>query len=1087
MNPRHLKLPSCFFHAAVLAWLLAPVATKGQLQSSSPAPNANEEVVKLSPFEVVEANKGYYASNTMSGTRINTKVEDLGASISIVTKQQMQDFALLSLSDVFSYEAGTEGTDNFTPYAAARSSGIAETIALSPETANRVRGLGSANIVSGNFAGTGRLPIDPSDIDALEISRGPNASIFGIGNPAGSVNAVPAAADLIKTKSQISARVDDRGGNRAAVDLSRVLKPGVFAFRVIAVAQHEGFTLKPSGTDSHRYTGTAKYRPFKRTNFNLTYTHYSVSGNRPNSMTPLDGVSSWRAAGSPTWDPITFTAKLNGQSVGQFPATGAPPAYFNNLGSNALVFVDQSGIRYWTIGRGTSSTNPATGNQNQILMASAPTPLAGQPLFSNLATVSDRSIYDWKRINYAAPNYYYDRNQAVTANLDQILVDTRRQSLAIQFGWYHESSKRVTTQTIATSPFADLGPTGMSVDVNERLLDGRPNPYFLRPFIASQDPYTNYNPIDLNIFRFQAAYKMDLTGEKNWLRWLGKHQVSSYGEYKNTVTRNQRYLDVITSNNSWIAPSTARASTAGWGAGFALSNYVIHPSYRFYVGDDKGSNVDYSPSNYTRGDYQLSWGDSVTGRFVNEPVTLGSAVVPLVTGGATYNSKNILKTRGVILQSSFFKDRVITTLGARKDERWTRVGAPLLLQPDGMHMIESSFYDWAVPWAKAGGQTRTAGVVVRPLSWLGLYANKSDSFQPAVPAWNIEHQDVGDGQGLGLDYGVTMNLLSGKLALRLNEYTTKNVGGRNGTIALYAARLLSVDRTGVPVSSRVGGFQLQYNAELWAAAAAAAKGQTLTADQLRSEVAKIMGVTTSYFDPFPGTLSEKGDQVAKGRELEANFNPTAHWTLKMNVAQQEAIQTNIATDVSSHLAARIAFWQTVVDPTTGLSWYTSRYGGAQSASEFVAASVTAPLRLAQAQEGKSNPQIRKYRVNFLTNYRLAGITEHPVLKKFNLGGAVRWEDKSAIGYYGLQSLPAVITDFDPNRPIYDKARLYVDTIVGYRTKLFSDRMSATFQLNVRNLTEGGRLQPISAYPTGVGSVFRIVDPRQFILSATFDL
>jgi hypothetical protein len=65
--------------------------------------------------------------------------------------------------------------------------------------------------------------------------------------------------------------------------------------------------------------------------------------------------------------------------------------------------------------------------------------------------------------------------------------------------------------------------------------------------------------------------------------------------------------------------------------------------------------------------------------------------------------------------------------------------------------------------------------------------------------------------------------------------------------------------------------------------------------------------------------------------------------------------------------------------------------------------------------------------------------------------------------------------------------LYGDLFVAYRTRLFADRVNATFQLNVRNLQESGRLQPISAYPDGTPNGYRIVDPRQFILTATFDL
>ena len=44
---------------------------------------------------------------------------------------------------------------------------------------------------------------------------------------------------------------------------------------------------------------------------------------------------------------------------------------------------------------------------------------------------------------------------------------------------------------------------------------------------------------------------------------------------------------------------------------------------------------------------------------------------------------------------------------------------------------------------------------------------------------------------------------------------------------------------------------------------------------------------------------------------------------------------------------------------------------------------------------------------------------------------------------------------DPNRPIYSPAETYVDLFVSYRTKLFRDKVGATFQLNVRNVGESG--------------------------------
>jgi hypothetical protein len=54
-------------------------------------------------------------------------------------------------------------------------------------------------------------------------------------------------------------------------------------------------------------------------------------------------------------------------------------------------------------------------------------------------------------------------------------------------------------------------------------------------------------------------------------------------------------------------------------------------------------------------------------------------------------------------------------------------------------------------------------------------------------------------------------------------------------------------------------------------------------------------------------------------------------------------------------------------------------------------------------------------------------------------------------------------------------------------RLFGGKVGATFQLNIKNVQEGGRLQPVAARPDGTPLAFRIVEPRQFIFTASFDL
>src|SRR5581483_10136826 len=124
-------------------------------------------LVQLSPFEVNAGDdKGYYASSTLSGTRLNSKIEDLGASITVVTKQQLIDTASLDINDIFLYEANVEGTGQFTdPTTDSRGNPIVDNVAGSPQTANRVRGLSAANIAVGNFATSGTIPIDTYNLE----------------------------------------------------------------------------------------------------------------------------------------------------------------------------------------------------------------------------------------------------------------------------------------------------------------------------------------------------------------------------------------------------------------------------------------------------------------------------------------------------------------------------------------------------------------------------------------------------------------------------------------------------------------------------------------------------------------------------------------------------------------------------------------------------------------------------------------------------------------------------------------------------------------------------------------------------------
>src|SRR6185369_8086521 len=113
-----------------------------------------------------------------------------------------------------------------------RGNPIVDNVAGSPQSANRIRGLRAANIAIGNFASNGTVPIDTYNLESVEISRGPNSSIFGLGDASGTVNLNPSSANVTRSSTQVQGRVDNFGGWRTSLDLNRPILRNKLAFRL---------------------------------------------------------------------------------------------------------------------------------------------------------------------------------------------------------------------------------------------------------------------------------------------------------------------------------------------------------------------------------------------------------------------------------------------------------------------------------------------------------------------------------------------------------------------------------------------------------------------------------------------------------------------------------------------------------------------------------------------------------------------------------------------------------------------------------------------------------------------------------------
>ena len=128
------------------------------------------EVYELSPFVIEDSEiQGYLATTTLAGTRIKTNLKDVGASISVLTSEFMEDLGSTDASTLLSYTLGTEVGGDQGTYAGQT---VQDGPRTNPQFHQRVRGLVSATLTRGLFRTN--IPYDVYNTSRVTINRGPN-------------------------------------------------------------------------------------------------------------------------------------------------------------------------------------------------------------------------------------------------------------------------------------------------------------------------------------------------------------------------------------------------------------------------------------------------------------------------------------------------------------------------------------------------------------------------------------------------------------------------------------------------------------------------------------------------------------------------------------------------------------------------------------------------------------------------------------------------------------------------------------------------------------------------------------------------
>ncbi len=192
---------------AASSQLPAQTAPSAATPAAKPA-SADKETLILMPFQVsTTKDRGYFGGNTLAGGRADTPLKITPASISVMTKEFLEDF---NLTDMNQAAAWTVGMDSAQGGEAGAFGG------------NRFQS--SFRGVDGN----GNFPVrngsinyyvaDSYNSERYDFSRGPNAALFGDGGPGGLQGSTSKVARLNSIFSSATFRVDSFAGYRTTFD-----------------------------------------------------------------------------------------------------------------------------------------------------------------------------------------------------------------------------------------------------------------------------------------------------------------------------------------------------------------------------------------------------------------------------------------------------------------------------------------------------------------------------------------------------------------------------------------------------------------------------------------------------------------------------------------------------------------------------------------------------------------------------------------------------------------------------------------------------------------------------------------------------
>lgn len=812
-----LKLPE------ILVFASLATASTPLLFAQVSDPDLEEEVYELSPFEVTaDENEGYRATSSLAGSRLKTQLKDVASSISVVTEEFLKDTASTDLQDILIYTTNSEvaGIGGNFYGTNADDGGYRNEMLVNPQRGTRLRGLNQADITRNYF--TSNIPTNSYNTSRVDIQRGSNSILYGLGSPAGIINGSLKDPYMNEAGGAFEIGFDSYGSHREVIDVSRPLIEDVLAVRFIAMNDESKFRQDHTFNDDRRYYGALRWQPKLAdgifTQFDVRGEFGEIDANRPVSTTAADFASNWwraeqlymyeplsanGAPQEPTGDPDNpyatrddlrtfFTGAPAGSWWNGWPATifqdpnssvvgngtldayrqrdGSPWGGLSGLGGRNWAS-DKDQVSYYAnnpdVSSLISSYESATGQSFEGFGSLWPT----QMILDGPLAFIDQTIQ--------GPNKSeYNEFDSLELSLSQTYLGG---DLGFNVGYYKETYDHGRMNFIDTN--------SVTIDVNANLRAGYSNPDAGRPVVYGGNSASDAEDT-VSSFRTTAYYKFD-PGEASGNDFIGKffgeqtftavytdEKKTNFGANYNPFvwdaeTFNQRYNDSLTYGNTWSARYI----------GDNLSGYSTFDSIP--ASAIQGLNVVQEPGD---SNHVLTFDYADTNTWVtgtSNILNYRGDKAPLYNWA--WEGYDTTESLAFVWQGRLLNDSIIPLFGWREDEyeRWDKA-APPRDETYNYYLPFASDWDYeGIEPINAKASRTSWGVVVHANQLLDLFGaempkgtefsvfyNDSTSFRPADVGIDNYGNKLASPSGSTEDYGFRLSLFDNKVELRTTWYET---------------------------------------------------------------------------------------------------------------------------------------------------------------------------------------------------------------------------------------------------------------------------------------------------------------------------